>query len=237
MRLGSGVVRVSAWIAVVVVASLLACHKQSNPVGPGSNRAPVIRNVVVSPPSVGLGGSATVSVEALDPDGDRIFFRYVADTGTITADPQQPARATYVNSGPLGPAKARITILVTDDKNATSTFDADVGLLGNQSPLVQVTANRSSCHPGCIVGVTATAQDPENDVLEYSWSGCASGAGRTAECRVRNVGPVTAVVTVRDSRGGIALGAATVSGVNEAPAVNRQGPEQVRSPARLLINP
>ena len=220
---------------LAVLGAALGCAKHGNPVGPGSNRAPEIRNVVITPRSVRLGGTASVSVEAMDPDGDRIFFRYQASVGSIAADPQQPSRATYTNDSPAGGTTARLTIFVTDDKNATSTFNADVDLLGNQSPLVTVSAGRSSCHPDCTVSVTATAQDVEGDVLEYAWSGCASGGGRTSECRVRNVGPATAIVTVRDSRGGLALGTATVSGVNQAPHVTRVGGEIKPNPSRLNI--
>lgn len=39
--------------------------------GPGSNRAPEIRNVTVSPSSVAAPGTATVRVEAVDPEGDQ----------------------------------------------------------------------------------------------------------------------------------------------------------------------
>lgn len=223
-----------AWLAVLVAAT--GCSKHDNPVGPGSNRAPEIRNVVVTPRSVRLGGTATVSVEALDPDGDRVFYRYQVDVGVIAADPQQPSRATYTNNSPSGGVSARITVIVVDDKNASSSFSTDVDLLGNQSPLVQVRAARSSCHPECSVSVTATAQDVEGDVLEYEWSGCASGAGRTAECRVNHVGPATAVVTVRDSRGGVALGTASVTGVNQAPRVTRVGAEIRPTPSRLNID-
>lgn len=222
--------------AAVLVAALPGCSKHGNPVGPGSNRAPEIRNVVINPRSVRLGGTASVSVEAMDPDGDHVFFRYKADVGSIVADPQQPSRATYTNDSRADDPKAHITILVTDDKNATSTFNAEVDRLGNQSPLVQVTAGRSSCHPDCTISVTAMAQDVEGDVLEYEWSGCASGSGRASECRVRNVGPATAIVTVRDARGGVALGTATVSGVNQAPAVARVGGEIKSNPSRLNID-
>ncbi len=222
---------------LVLCALLAACHKDGGPAGPGSNRAPEIRNVAIAPASVGLGASASVRVEALDPDGDRIFFRYLADVGNIVPDPQQPAQATFTNVEPGGRTSARLTILVTDDKNATSSFNASVGLLGNQSPLLEVRAARSSCHPECTISVTAVAQDAEGDALTYAWSGCATGSGRSAECRVRHVGSVTAIVSVRDARGGVAVGTATVAGTNLAPTVNRQGPEQRTSPSRLVVEP
>lgn len=228
--------RRAARLVLAALTALAGCSKPSNPAGPGSNRAPEIRNVVVTPRSVNLGGTASVSVEAVDPDGDRVFFRYQADVGTITPDPRQPSRATYVNDNPDGRTSARLAVFVTDDKNATSTFNVDVDLLGNQSPLVRVDAGRSACHPECTVSVSASAQDVEGDALEYEWSGCAAGGGRTSVCRVRHVGPATAIVTVRDARGGLALGTATVAGVNAAPVVRRDGGELRPDRSRLSID-
>jgi hypothetical protein len=224
-------------VGLLLTALAMGCNRQETPVGPGSNRAPEIRNVLVSPPSVGLGQSASVRVEAQDPDGDPLFFRYAADTGTLTPDPQQPGRATFTNTDPGGRTSARLLVYVSDDKNAQSSFNVNVDLLGNQSPRVQVRAGRVTCHPECTISVTAEAQDAEGDQLEYLWSGCASGAFRSAECRVRHVGPATAIVSVRDARGGVAVGTATVSGTNAAPSVAREGPEQRASPSRLVINP
>ena len=88
----------AAW-ALLAAGLAGGCNKQDSPVGPGSNRAPEIRNVVISPPSVGLGGTASVRAFAQDPDGDPLFYRYQVDAGTIVADPQQPSRATFTNTG------------------------------------------------------------------------------------------------------------------------------------------
>lgn len=226
----------AAW-ALLAAGLAGGCNKQDSPVGPGSNRAPEIRNVVISPPSVGLGGTASVRAFAQDPDGDPLFYRYQVDAGTIVADPQQPSRATFTNTGADGRTSARLTVFVSDDKNAGSSFNANIDLLGNRSPRVEVRAARSSCHPDCTISVTAVAQDEEGDALEYLWSGCGSGAARAAECRVRHVGPATAIVSVRDARGGVSVATATVAGTNSAPSVPRDGPEQRASPSRLIINP
>ncbi len=216
---------------------LAACGHETSPAGPGSNRAPEIRNVSVSPSSVGLGGSADVRVEALDPDGDALFYRYEADVGRIVADPATPSRAVFTNTDPAGRTTARLTIHVVDARNAASTFSASVGLQGNQAPRVRVSVGRASCHPDCTVSVTAVAEDAEGDLLSFAWSGCASGVARAAECRVRNVGPATAIVTASDPRGGVGVASATVSGTNAVPVVAREGGEQRPSPSRLIINP
>jgi hypothetical protein len=219
-----------------------ACQKHDNPVGPGSNRAPEVRNVTVSPPTVGPGGSATIRVEAVDPEGDALFYRYSAEAGSVTPNPGQPAQATYTNTASPGRGTDRVTVFVTDSKNATGTYTASIGLLGNQPPRVRIEAGRSGCHPGrpgdfCTIALTALAEDTEGDVLDYVWAGCASGVLRQAECRVRAIGPTTAVVSVTDARGATSLASVTVQGENRAPNVVRDGPESRPSPARLVITP
>lgn len=246
MRASASVVRSHSggrrtWAIVALLLSAGGCQKHGNPVGPGSNRAPEVRNVSVSPPTVGPGGSATLRVEAVDPDGDPIFYRYSAESGSVAPLADQPAQATYTNTASPGRSTDRVTVFVTDSKNATSTYTASIGLLGNQPPRVRVDAGRSGCHPRpgdfCTIALTAVADDTEGDALNYVWAGCASGVLRQAECRVRAIGPATAVVSVTDARGATSLASVTVQGENRVPNVVRDGPESRPSPARLIIAP
>lgn len=218
------------------------CQKHGSPVGPGSNRAPEVRTVTISPPTVGPGGSATIRVEAVDPEGDALFYRYSAEAGTVTPNPGQPAQATYTNTASPGRSSDRVTVFVTDSKNATGTYTASIGLLGNQPPRVRIEAGRSGCHPArpgdfCTIALTAVAEDAEGDGLDYVWAGCASGVLRQAECRVRALGPATAVVSVTDARGASSLASLSVQGENRAPNIVRDGPESRPSPSRLIITP
>ena len=63
----------------------------------------------------------------------------------------------------------------------------------------------SSCTPRpdapCTLDVLAQASDPDGDVLQYSWSGCASGTSARATCVVQRTGAVTASVAVSDGHG------------------------------------
>jgi hypothetical protein len=91
----------------------------------------------------------------------------------------------------------------------------------NRPPVVSVSfAGPATCHPHprpCSVRVHADASDPDGDPLTYSWSGCASGNGETAECQVTGPTAFEAVVAVSDARGGTARAAAQVRGENLPP--------------------
>src|SRR5262245_36722886 len=58
---------------LLLVALSSACGGETSlPLGPSVNRRPEIRTVTITPPVVVLGGTATIRVDAIDPDGDRL---------------------------------------------------------------------------------------------------------------------------------------------------------------------
>lgn len=167
------------------------------PVGPASNRSPQVRSVTVTPAVVPLGGTAAIRVDAVDPDGDALFFHYQADAGTVTRDEADGSQAVYRNDGVPRPAD-RITVTVLDGSSATIVHEAPVSLQGNRAPVVRVVGARS-CHPPCALELTAMAEDPDQDPLSYTWSGCASGTERAARCSLTAAGHFTAAVAVQDT--------------------------------------
>ncbi|HET9314021.1 MAG TPA: hypothetical protein VFQ51_00465 [Vicinamibacteria bacterium] len=208
------------WALGMAAALVVAGCGEKGPAGPESNRAPEIRNLTVSPAVIPLGGTAVVAVEASDPDGDPMFYRFEAGAGSITADPAQPSRATYRNDGGVrGADQVRVT--VTDSKNASTSGIASVTLQGNRAPTMNLrtlVAERA-CHPGCSLTVLANGDDADGDALRYTWSGCASGSEPTARCEITGPGPHTASLLVEDGRGGVATGSITLDGRNAAPVV------------------
>lgn len=171
-------------------------------------------------------------MDAVDPDGDRLFYRYAAASGSVTPDPSNPAQATYVHSGaPAG--SDRLTVTVTDTRNASATATRTVPLQGNRAPQVTLAAGEP-CHPPCAQTFTATASDPDDDELDYVWSGCASGHEATATCALSFPGSVTVAVTVSDGQGGLTTATATAEGVNRAPVVQGRTDAPTGEP-RLLV--
>jgi hypothetical protein len=101
----------------------------------------------------------------------------------------------------------------------------------NRAPSVFVRGGGESCHPlrtpagvtPCTLRLTAYAQDPDNDPLTYSWSGCAVGERPGADCVINAIGPFTASVKVSDGCGGMAESSVELAGVNRAPAIDLPG--------------
>ncbi|HEX6737330.1 MAG TPA: hypothetical protein VF310_03550, partial [Vicinamibacteria bacterium] len=211
-----------------------ACGEEG-PFGPASNRAPQVRSVTVTPTVVPLGGTATIKVDAVDPDGDDLFFHYDAGAGTITRDEADASRATYRNDGVVRPAD-RITVTVMDASSAVTRHEVPVSLQGNRAPEVRITGPRD-CHPNpvCNLDLAATAEDPDGDTLSYVWSGCASGSDRTARCSLAAAGHFVAVVTVQDTRGGTTTVSVGLDGTNARPVVRGGQVFKGVAPVRFLV--
>jgi Bacterial Ig domain len=223
-----------AW-AILAALCAAACGDKG-PVGPESNRAPEIRSLSISPAVIPLGGSAVVSVDASDPDGDQVFYRFEAGAGSITADPAQPGRATYRNDGVVR-ASDQVRVTVTDSKNASASGVASVTLQANRSPTINLrtlVAERA-CHPECSLTVLANADDADGDALRYTWSGCTSGSEPTSRCVIDAPGSHTAALVVEDGRGGVATGSITMEGRNAAPVVSGGHVVHGTGPVRFLI--
>lgn len=202
--------------AALVPLLSLACAAES-PLGPASNRAPQVRSVTVTPAVVAVGGAASVMVDAMDPDGDALFFRYQAEGGTVTPDATDGSRASYRNDGVPRTAD-RIIVTVLDSSTAATVVEASVSLQGNRPPNVRFVGPRN-CHPVCTLAVDAIAEDPDGDPVSYLWSGCASGTERTGRCTFIAPGHFTAAVTVQDNRGGSTYLTVGLDGINAAPVV------------------
>jgi hypothetical protein len=227
--------KMRVWVAAGVLTAS-GCGEEG-PVGPASNRAPEIRNLSVSPAVIPLGGTALVTVEAGDPDGDQIFYRFDAAGGTVTADPSQPGRASYRNDG-IARGSDQVRVTVTDSNSASTSGVASVTLQGNRAPTLNLRAliTERACHPPCSLTILANADDADGDGIRYTWSGCTTGVEPTSRCVIDVPGTHTAGLVIEDGRGGVATGSLTLEGRNGAPTVGGGRTFSGAGPERFLIH-
>ncbi len=207
--------------------------------GSDANHAPEIRGITLVPDRVAVGGSVQVRVDAVDSDGDRLFYRFAADSGTFSVpDPGRPEQAVYVHNGSARTSD-RITVVVTDARNAGATASRILALEGNQAPTVTLEwvggGSRAECHPVCTLTFEAKADDSDGDALTYAWTGCAAGTGterHRARCQVLFPGTFELSIVVMDGHGGVTTASGEAVGTNEPPFVG--GGHTVEGPRAFL---
>jgi outer membrane protein OmpA-like peptidoglycan-associated protein len=175
----------------------------------------------VNPNSIiaGTPGPLNVSSTVNDPDGDLLTYTWAATGGTV----QGTGASVTWTPGNVQPGNYRIDLSVSDGRGGTATCSADVRVdpRPNRPPTASVAGARNAALVGERVGFTATCNDPDGDMLRYTWS--ANGGqvvGNTAMVQFDTTGlaPGVYTVTVRceDGRGGAADASARIQ-VQPAP--------------------
>jgi hypothetical protein len=226
---------------LVVCGTLVVACGTSDPTHPGA--ATPTPTTATASCTAGQPMTSLTANPSKITDGDALTFNWSAPCGFVSLAQRgqtpflvlQPSSGSYqLKSGLAGyPTAAGDTVYEAKNGDTATPLSTTVTLqpkatptpAPNRAPSVSVAASASTCHPQspstpCTVMCTATASDPDGDALSYAWSGCASGGGSSAACRVSNLTPFTCSVSVGDGRGGTASGSATVTGVNHGPGVS-----------------
>jgi outer membrane protein OmpA-like peptidoglycan-associated protein len=189
---------------------------------PIPNRPPTA-SCSADPTHVTDRSSDTVAIraDASDPDNDPLTYAWSATGGTVDGTGSQ------VRWNPAGVAVGAYTISsrVSDGRGGTTSCAAEVRVdpRPNRPPTMSCSASPSSVKPGGHANITATANDPDNDPLTYSWEtsgGQVAGTGSTVDLDTTGLAPSNYTVTghVSDGRGGTAVCRASVT-VEAPPAV------------------
>ncbi|RKG62999.1 PKD domain-containing protein [Corallococcus exercitus] len=140
------------------------------------NTWPVVSQITGTPSGqVASGGVVTLDVSASDPDGDSLTYAWTDDcggvfAGTASKSPSWTAPATAPSSG-----KCKTKVTVTDGRGGSTTGELtlNVGLVGapNSVPVIDTTYQSSATvKSSSTVRLYATAHDPENTALTFTWS-------------------------------------------------------------------
>jgi len=178
------------------------------PPPPPPNRAPSAscsadKNMVYA----GSGDFIVVRASASDPDNDPLTYSWTTTGGTVEGSGPE----VRWNSSGANPGTYTTKVRVSDGRGGTADCSADIRVepRPNRPPTMSCTLDRNSVVVGETVQVTATASDPDNDPLTYSWNS-SGGRVRGTEASVRfdtsgvTPGQYTVTGRVDDGRGGTA---------------------------------
>lgn len=207
---------------------------RAGPPPPPPNRPPTV-TAVAKPEQVIAGDNAVIDAQASDPDNDPLTYTWSANGGNIDGSGPE----VRWSSAGVSPGKYSITVKVDDGRGGTATSAADVTVVPrpNRPPTVsECAANPATVPPGQPVRITATATDPDNDPLTYSYTasgGKVTGTGPRAQLDTTGLAPGHYTVTcqVDDGRGGKADASAAVEVQAPAPP-----PQQRQLEMRLSLH-
>jgi len=178
------------------------------PPPPPANRPPVAscsadKTMVYA----GSGDFAVVRVNASDPDNDPLTYSWRANGGAVEGSGPE----VRWNSSGANPGTYTVRVRVDDGRGGTADCSADIRVEPppNRPPTMSCSADRNSVLIGEPVQITATASDPDNDPLTYSWNssgGRVRGTGASVRFDTSGLAPGQYTVTGRvdDGRGGTA---------------------------------
>jgi hypothetical protein len=230
MRARDTVVLSPSRLVLLLVTLAAACSDPAAPVVVQPTSLPGATNAAPTV-TVGLDGAGTCTVKpgapcsltfvatGTDPDGDPLTYAW---SGCASG---AAGRATCAVDR-AGSVTASVT--VSDGRGHTASASASgEGIVGpNRPPDVVLSFERgSSCRPEprtpCTIGVVAEATDPDGDPLRFYWSGCASGDGPRAVCRIERPGAIDVSLEVKDDHDNAARRTIVASGegTNRPPGV------------------
>ena len=161
------------------------------------NRPPVVK-CAVDNPAILQGDTTVVNADVTD-DSKVITYSWSATGGKISGDEET---ATFDATG-VDPGKYMITVAVSDKKNEVScSTDIEV-LKRNLPPTASCAPASTTITQGDSTKISATASDPNNDQLTYTWTVngeklAAAGSQITFGSEGRQPGQYAVTATVSD---------------------------------------
>lgn len=92
-----------------------------------TNRPPIVQSITISPEVVPAGGTATITVQVSDPDGDTVACSFASAAGQVTPSAANACTASYKNNMQVGGVD-NLTIVVSDANCAPSTISHQIAV-------------------------------------------------------------------------------------------------------------
>ena len=205
-----------------------------------ANQAP---QAPVLPASIMVNGGGSVSLDgtAMDPEGDTLTYAWTSNGGGRFANAAAPVTTWTAPAKTNAIQSIVLTLTVTDNGvgKLVDTATVSVAVPANEPPRASITSAPDTVNGRGAFMLTATASDPELDVLTYKWT--SSGGGSfdndralnttwTAQAATGTSQNVTLTLTVSDAT------SASASDTVLVEVLANQAPQVLASPESITVN-
>ena len=155
--------------------------------------------------SVNAGESTNLQTTASDANADPLSYAWSVDGSGVSND--QSSFEFGTSGRDLGAHSVTVTVTDVDGMSASCDFNVTINRPANRNPTVRLSLNRQEVYAGQAINATASANDPHNDPLTYSWTVDNRNRSETSSQLGINTGSMSGgshsvTVTVRDDRDG-----------------------------------
>jgi outer membrane protein OmpA-like peptidoglycan-associated protein len=155
----------------------------------------------------GSGDFVVVSADTRNSDNNSLNYSWSASEGSVDGTGSQ---ARWNSSG-RRPGTYIVKVRVENARNGSADCSVSIRVepRPNRPPVISCSADRAAVTVGETVAINATASDPDNDPLSFSWnssSGRVEGSGASVRFHTASLSPGPYSITghVDDGRGGTA---------------------------------
>lgn len=113
----------------------------TQPPGGGNNHAPTV-NLNIDSAHLAYGGTAQLSVQAVDSDGDQVTFSWSAVLGTVASSGPTSTTATFTAGSQWG--QASVTVTASDGKGGSAQATSQTYIRNPNPPAFQLFGTTSS---------------------------------------------------------------------------------------------
>lgn len=141
------------------------------------DQAPVITVATQSQEGLDPGQSATLGVQASDPDGQAITFAWSASDGAVDpiSSDAQSAAVRFTAPAVLPQGTMHVTVVVTDTGGLSTSLVFDFNRLNHPPTISDASISPLPLVIGQGVQLSATATDSDGDSLAYAWTSTCVG--------------------------------------------------------------
>ena len=205
-----------------------------------ANQAP---QAPVLPASITVNGGGSVSLDgtAMDPEGDTLTYAWTSNGGGRFENAAAPVTTWTAPAKTNALQSIVLTLTVTDNGvgKLVDTATVSVAVPANEPPRALITSAPDTVNGRGAFMLTATASDPELDVLTYKWTSSGGGSFEndrdlnttwTAPDATGTSQNVTLTLTVSDAT------SASASDTVQMEVQANQAPQVLASPESITVN-